>query len=388
MNYLSHLECGMCGETFDPDCIRGLCPKCSKPFLARYDLDAARLAVDIESVSRRRNNIWRFHELMPVRSSRHRLTLGEGCTPLNYPSRLAASLDFENLYIKDESVNPTGSFKARGLCAAVSKAAELGAIDLSIPSAGNAAGAMSAYAAAAGMRAHVFMPKDVPVPFITECRALGASVTLVDGLISDCGKKAAAEAAGTDRYDMSTLKEPYRLEGKKTIGYELAEDFNWELPDVIIYPTGGGTGLIGMWKAFSEMEALGWIGSQRPRMVSVQSDGCAPIVKAFENGGKFAEPWHNAKTLADGLRVPSAVGDFLILSALRESGGTAVAVSDAEIMTGSRLISLAQGIFTSPEGGAALAAFQKLRQRGWIEGGEKVVLFVTGGGHKYYHLYA
>jgi threonine synthase len=294
---------------------------------------------------------------------------------------------FEGLYIKDEGLNPTGSFKARGLAVAVSRAKELGATALSIPSAGNAAGALSAYAALAGLPAYVFMPRDVPRTFVAECRALGAEITLIDGLITDCGREAAKGVKQFNRFDVSTLKEPYRLEGKKTMGYELGEQMDWRLPDVIVYPTGGGTGLIGMWKGFHELEALGWIGPERPRMVTVQSEGCAPMVQAFEQGTEFAEPWQGARTIADGLRVPAAVGDFLILRALRESGGTAVSVPDAAIMDAAQLIGSTCGLFVCPEGAATLAAFQTLHAQGWIGDDESVVLFNTGTGLKYTHLW-
>jgi threonine synthase len=324
---------------------------------------------------------------MPVRDPAHRITLGEGGTPLFAAGRLGEAVGHAHVLVKDEGVNPTGSFKARGMAAAVSRAKELGATSLSVPSAGNAAGAMSAYAARAGLEAHVFMPKDVPAPFVAECRALGAHVTLVDGLISDCGRVAAAELERHGRFDVSTLKEPYRLEGKKTLGYELAEQLGWELPDVIVYPTGGGTGLVGMWKAFDEMETLGWIGSHRPRMVTVQSTGCAPIVRAFEDDEEFAAPWEGAATIADGLRVPGAVGDFLILAALRESGGTALAVPDEAMMDGANLLGRTEGIFAAPEGGATVAALRVLRERGWIASTDRVVLFNTGSGHKYAHLW-
>ncbi|HFD40291.1 MAG TPA: threonine synthase, partial [Anaerolineae bacterium] len=277
---------------------------------------------------------------------------------------------------------------ARGLAVAVARARELGARAVSIPSAGNAAGAMSAYAALGGLEAYVYMPADVPLPFVAECRALGANVTLVEGLITDCGRRAAEEGQGRGWFDVSTLKEPYRLEGKKTMGYELAEQLDWTLPDVIIYPTGGGTGLIGMWKAFDEMEQLGWISSRRPRMVTVQSEGCAPMVRAFHAGDEFAAPWQNASTLAAGLRVPGAIGDFLILRALRESGGTAVAVSDGEMMDAVRQMGRTEGLFACPEGGAPLAAFLRLRREGWIGDEESVVLFNTGTGLKYVHLSA
>lgn len=388
MNFFSHLECGYCGERYDADKLWNLCTKCNKPLLARYDLTSAKKSFHKESLKVRPENLWRYSEMLPVKNDNYRISLNEGFTPLYHALNLGKDIDFENLYIKDEGVNPTTSFKARGLCMAVSKAKELGVNEVSIPSAGNAAGAMSAYAALAGMKAFVFMPKDVPLPFIAECKALGADITLIDGLITDCGKAAAEGIKKYGRFDVSTLKEPYRIEGKKTMGYEVAEQMNWNLPDVIIYPTGGGTGMVGMWKAFDEMEELGWINSQRPRMVSVQSAGCAPIVRAFENNEEFAEPWKDAKTIADGLRVPAAVGDFLVLKAIRESNGTAVAVSDEEIFECTNHIGRTQGIFAAPEGGATLAAFNSLRKKGWIKDSEKVVLFNTGSGHKYANLWA
>lgn len=387
MNFLTHLECGMCGETMEADKPRNLCPKCDKPLLVRYDLEAAKQAINPDIIRGRKPNMWRYKEVMPVKNEENILTLGEGFTPLHHARRLGKELDFANLFIKDEGLNPTGSFKARGLCAAISKAKELGVTSVSIPTAGNAGGAMSAYAALAGMDAFVFMPKDVPKPFINECKALGASVTLIDGLITDCGKAAKEELIKHGRFDVSTLKEPYRIEGKKTMGYELAEQMNGTLPDVIVYPTGGGTGLVGMWKAFDEMEKLGWLDSKRPRMVSVQSTGCAPMVRAFKQGVEFADFWEDAKTVADGLRVPAAVGDFLIQRALRESNGNAVAVPDKEIMDASNLMGRTQGIFPAPEGGATLAGFLHLRRQGWIKDDETVVLFNTGSGHKYSHLW-
>jgi threonine synthase len=386
-SFLTHLECGLCRQTYDADRLWNLCPECARPLLARYDLAAAAQALSPSQLATREPTLWRYRELLPVRDVRHALTLGEGWTPLVHARRLGAEIGFQNLYVKDESLNPTGSFKARGLSVAASRALELGATAVSIPSAGNAGGALSAYAALAGLEAHVFMPVDVPISFVAECRALGAQVILVDGLITDCGKKASEEGRGRGWFDMSTLKEPYRLEGKKTMGYELAEQFGWKLPDLIIYPTGGGTGLIGMWKAFDEMEQLGWIGPERPRMVTVQSDGCAPIVKAFHEGQEFAEPWPEATTLADGLRVPAAVGDFLILRALRESDGTALTVSDEEMMHAIQLLGRTEGMFTCPEGAAPLAAFHHLRRQGWIGDGEVVVLFNTGSGLKYAHLW-
>jgi len=388
MSYFTHLECGYCNHRLAADQIWNLCPECQKPLLARYDMQAAKHAWRRESLAAREPTLWRYHEMLPVHDPAFRLELGEGFTPLIHATRLGRELDFEQLYIKDEGLNPTGSFKARGLCVAVSKAYELGVKQVSIPSAGNAAGAMSAYAALAGIKSFVFMPKDVPRPFISECHALGAEVTLIDGLITDCGKAAAEQNKQFGRFDISTLKEPYRIEGKKTMGYEVAEQMAWCLPDVIIYPTGGGTGLVGMWKAFAEMEALGWIDSRRPRMVSVQSDGCAPMVKAFKAGAEFADPWPDAHTIADGLRVPAAVGDFLIQRALRESNGTALAVSDEEMMQAARLIGSRQGIFACPEGGATLAALLRLRDEGWVSKSDRVVLFNTGSGHKYEHLWA
>ena len=388
MSYFTHLECGYCNHTLAADQVWNLCPECQKPLLARYDLQAAKQGWRRESLAAREPTLWRYHEMLPVHDPAFRLELGEGFTPLVHATRLGRELDFDQLYIKDEGLNPTGSFKARGLCVAVSKAYELGVKQVSIPSAGNAAGAMSAYAALAGISAFVFMPKDVPRPFISECHALGAEVTLIDGLITDCGKAAAEQNKQFGRFDISTLKEPYRIEGKKTMGYEVAEQMEWCLPDVIIYPTGGGTGLVGMWKAFAEMEALGWIDSRRPRMVSVQSDGCAPMVKAFKAGAEFADVWPDAHTIADGLRVPAAVGDFLIQRALRESNGTALAVSDEEMMSAARLIGSRQGIFACPEGGATLAALLRLRDEGWLSKRDRVVLFNTGSGHKYEHLWA
>ncbi|MBZ0268062.1 threonine synthase [bacterium] len=388
MSYLSHLECGQCGKRIEADRLRNLCPDCGRPLLARYDLTTARSAVDRDAPPPGGRSLWRFPELLPVRDPAHRLTLGEGGTPLFRAKRLGKAVGHAHVLVKDEGVNPTGSFKARGMAVAVARAKELGATALSVPSAGNAAGAMSAYAARAGLPAHVFMPKDVPAPFVAECRALGAHVTLVDGLISDCGRVAAAELERHGRFDVSTLKEPYRLEGKKTLGYELAEQLGWELPDVIIYPTGGGTGLVGMWKAFDEMEALGWIGTHRPRMVTVQSTGRAPMVRAFEAGERHATPWEGAATIADGLRVPAAVGDFLILAALRESGGRAIAVPDDALLADASLLGRTEGIFAAPEGGATVTALRVLCERGWIEPTERVVLFNTGSGHKYAHLWS
>jgi threonine synthase len=385
---LTHLECGACGAVFEAEQLINLCRACGKPLLARYDLRRAAATLTRDALPIRRPDMWRYEEVLPIRDERAILALGEGWTPLVRAERLGRRIGCTNTYIKDESLNPTGSFKARGLCAAVSRAYELGATALAIPSAGNAAGALSAYAAAAGLPAHVFMPSDVPLAFRAECQALGANVTLVQGLINDCGVKVREGAAAYGWYDVSTLKEPYRIEGKKTMGYELAEQLGWRLPDVIIYPTGGGTGLIGMWKAFEEMETLGLIGAQRPRMVSVQSEGCAPIVRAFDAGVEHATLWEGARTVADGLRVPIAIGDFLILRAIRASDGTAVAVPDAELLEHANLMGATTGIFPAPEGGACLAAQTRLLAEGWIRPDETVVLFNTGSGVKYAHLWA
>jgi len=365
-----------------------LCPACGKPLLVRYDLQKAAQTMTKAALKTRAASLWRYEEVLPVQRRDAMISLGEGWTPLHWAARLGEQIGCRNTLIKDESLNPTGSFKARGLCMAVSRAYELGAQELAIPSAGNAAGAMSAYAAAVGLPAHVFMPKDVPLMFQVECKELGASVTLVDGLINDCGVKVREGAAQYGWFDVSTLKEPYRIEGKKTMGYELAEQLDWTLPDVIIYPTGGGTGLVGMWKAFDEMEQMGLIGAKRPRMVTVQSTGCAPMVRAFQQEDEFAELWQGAKTVADGLRVPVAVGDFLILQALRASHGTAIAVTDEEMLTHARTMGKLTGIFPAPEGSACLAAQIRLLEMGWIKPDETVVLFNTGSGLKYAHLWA
>ena len=386
--YLSHLECGLCGLELEPGRLWNLCPACDRPLLARYDLVRAGDALRREALAGREATLWRYRELLPISSRNHELSLGEGFTPLLHVRRLGHAVGFDRLYIKEEGLNPTGSFKARGLSVAVSRARELGVRSASIPSAGNAAGALSAYAALGGIEAQVYMPRDVPGLFVTECQVLGAEVTLVDGLITDCGRIAASRLPERASFDLSTLKEPYRLEGKKTMGFELAEQMGWMLPDVIIYPTGGGTGLIGMWKAFDEMEQLGWIGPERPRMVAVQSDGCAPMVRAFHGGEDFAEPWRAAQTMADGLRVPVAIGDFLILRALRQSQGTALAVPDQEMIEAARLIGRTEGIFACPEGAATLVAFRRLREQSWIGDDETVVLFNTGTGLKYTHLWA
>jgi threonine synthase len=384
MSYFTHLECSVpCGaEPYDPRVPQHLCT-CGAPLLARYDLAAARRWRP-ESLAGREPTMWRYRELMPLFDGEEPLTLGEGWTPLVHARRLGEALGLERLYIKDESLNPTNSFKARGLSAAVTRAAYLQAGTLSVPSAGNAANAMAAYAALAGLQAQVFMPRDVKVPFIRECELYGATVNLVDGLITDAGRIAAEKGKPLGWYDVSTLKEPYRIEGKKTMAYEIGEQLGWEFPDWIVYPTGGGTGMVGMWKAFDELERIGWKRSTaRPKMVSVQAEHCAPIVRAFETGADRSEIWQNARTVADGLRVPKAIGDFLVLRAVRESGGTALAVSDADMVAGMREIGSKEGVSAAPEGGAALQAIKVLVHDGRIRPTDSVVLFNTGGALKY-----
>jgi threonine synthase len=380
---LTHLECTRCGATHPADAPLRLSPCCEKPLYPRYDLDAIRPTFRLEAVRCREPTLWRYAEVLPVRDPAFRLTLGEGYTPLLETPRLAEALHVRGrLFIKDEGLNPTASFKARGLVMAVARAWELGVRELAIPSAGNAGSALAAYAAAAGIPAHVVVPADTPKPIIDETRALGADLQLIDGLITDAAGRIAEGARLHGWFDVSTLKEPYRVEGKKTMGYELLEQLG-RLPDVIVYPTGGGTGLVGMWKAFEEMERLGWIGPERPRMVSVQATGCAPIVRAWERGEDAAEPWADAHTYASGLRVPRAVGDFLILRAIRESGGAAVAVPDDAMADAVGLIGRTTGIFAAPEGGATAAAVPLLQEAGVIREGDVVVLFNTGSGLKY-----
>jgi len=380
--FMTHLECARTGQHYDADALHNL-SEVGAPLLARYDLEKAADALSRDQLQDRPANMWRYREVMPISTPTEIVSLGEGFTPLHHTTHLGQWAGFSQLYIKDESLNPTGSFKARGLSAAVTCAKARGAHKLAIPTAGNAGGALSAYAAACGLPAIVFMPRDTPAAFAIECQSCGAELEMVDGLISDCGKIVGERKEKEGWFDVSTLKEPYRIEGKKTMGYELAEQFAWTLPDVVIYPTGGGTGLIGMWKAFDEMEKMGWIGSARPRMVSVQAEGCAPIVRAFARGDESAEMWDNAATVASGLRVPGAVGDFLMLRALRESGGSAVAVSDEDLVEHSHTIAAHTGIFPAPEGGATLAALLKLKERGLVDRDERVVLFNTGSGYKY-----
>jgi threonine synthase len=384
VSYFTRLECSVpCGAgPYDPHVEQHLCA-CGAPLLARYDLDAAK-SWRRDSLAGRAPNMWRYRELMPLFDGEEPLTLGEGWTPLIHATRLGERLGLGRLFIKDESLNPTNSFKARGLAAAVTRAAHLGARVLSVPSAGNAANAMAAYAAKAGIEARVFMPKDVKVPFIRECELYGANVTLVDGLITDAGRIAAEQGKPLGWYDVSTLKEPYRIEGKKTMAYELGEQLGWQFPDWIIYPTGGGTGMVGMWKAFEEMERIGWkTAAARPKMVSVQAENCAPIVRAFEQGAERSEMWKDASTVADGLRVPKAIGDFLVLRAVRESGGTALAVSDADMVAAMKEMGAMEGVSAAPEGGAALHALKQLLAGGQVKPSDTVVVFNTGGALKY-----
>jgi threonine synthase len=383
-SFITHLECSKCYKQYSHQQIQTFCPDCKATLLPRYDLDAARQRVDRDEISHRRKGIWRWQELLPVLNEENQIFLGEGDTPLLSQPRLEKELGLSKLYVKDESSNPTGSFKARGLGAAISKAKELGVEKVIIPTAGNAGGAMAAYAARAGIKAHIFMPKDTPFANIEESRMAGAEVVLVNGLISDAAAMAGEKARAEGWFDLSTFKEPYRVEGKKVMGYELAEAFDWTLPEVIIYPTGGGTGLVGMWKAFAELEALGWLEkAKRPRMVSVQADGCAPVVKAFQKGATFCDFWTNAQTIASGLRVPKSFADHLILSNIYESEGTAVAVSDESILESQKQLASMEGIFAAPEGAATLAALKELIKQGWVHPEERIVVFNTGSGLKY-----
>jgi threonine synthase len=379
----THLECTRCGRTYESERLWRLSECCDKPLYPRYDLDALRSTFRPDVMRCREPTLWRYAEVLPVRDERYRLTLGEGFTPLLPAPRLAARLGVSRLWVKDEGQNPTGSFKARGLALAVARAWELGARAVALPSAGNAGSAAAAYAAAAGLPCHVVVPQDTPHVIVEETLALGADLELIDGLITDAGARVAEGVRQHGWFDLSTLKEPYRVEGKKTMGYELFEQLGGRLPAAIVYPTGGGTGLVGMWKAFEEMELLGWIGAERPRMFSVQAAGCAPIVRAWERDAESAEPWPDAQTYAAGLRVPRAVGDFLILDAVRSSGGAAIAVDDEAMADAVRLVGATTGIFTAPEGGAVAAAVPLLVQQGRLAVDEEVVLFLTGSGLKY-----
>jgi threonine synthase len=386
-SFSKDISCSVCGKLYSLDEVNTYCPDCQAPLLTNYDVEALRKKVDRDEFHARPRGMWRWHEMLPVRDEKNVITLGEGDAPLLKLDNLGKQKGLANLYVKDESLNPTGSFKARGLAVAISRAKELGVEKVIIPTAGNAGGAMAAYAARAGLKAHIFMPKDTPHANIEESRMAGAEVVLIDGLISEAAGMAGEKARREGWFDLSTFKEPYRVEGKKIMGYELAEAFGWSLPDVIIYPTGGGTGLVGMWKAFAELEALGWLkDNQRPRMVVVQADGCAPVVKAFEEGKYFCDFWLNAHTLASGLRVPKSFADKLILRDVYDSQGTAVAVSDKEIFASQRELGSAEGIFSAPEGAATLSALDKLVQAKWVSPEERIVLFNTGSGLKYLNI--
>ena len=382
-SFITGLECSACGAAFNHREAQTVCRACGKTLFVRYDLESARRALNQDTFQERVASLWRYRELLPVLHESNIITLGEGFTPILPLKRLGARFGFQHLAIKDESFNPTGSFKARGLCLAVSKAKELGVGATCMPTAGNAGAALAAYGAAAGMISHIYMPDDTPRVNIDECRAYGADVHLVPGDISDAAKAMNVDRAGKDWFDMSTLKEPYRLEGKKTLGYEIAEQLNRVLPDVIVYPTGGGTGLIGMWKAFDELQQLGWIGENKPKMVSVQSNGCAPIVRAFEERRKESDFWKGASTIASGLRVPKAFADSLILGAVYESGGCAMAVDDNAIREAIRAAAREDGILLCPEGAATVAALQVLKEKNIIEPETNILLFNTGSGLKY-----
>jgi threonine synthase len=379
---VTHLECSRTGERFEAGKVHNL-STAGWPLLVRYDLENLKQRWQRDSLASAPQSMWRYAPLLPVRLREHIVSLREGFTPLHRIQRLGDRLACDDLWLKDEGVNPTGSFKARGLSCAISMCRELGIRKVAIPTAGNAGGAVAAYAAAAGIEAHVFMPRDVPLANYLEAKAFGAKVTLVDGLISDCAKRVAEGKAAENWFDMSTLKEPYRIEGKKTMGLEAAEQFNWNLPDAIFYPTGGGVGMIGMWKAFAELQAMGWIGPKRPKMIAVQAEGCQPIVNALERNEEFSKFWEGASTVASGLRVPKALGDFLVLQAVRESGGTAVAVSDTEMMNACEELASNEGLFVAPEGGACIAGLKKLRRSGFLRQNDRLLIYNTGSGYKY-----
>lgn len=382
MSHLIGLECPECGERLSADQVQTVCADCDSPLFARYDLGAAARQITPEILARRPSGLWRWAELLPVRDARYRLSLGEGDTPLLPAPRLAASLGLERLFIKEEGVNPTGSFKARGMAVALSRAAELGIRQVVVPTAGNAGGALAAYAARAGMQAHVVLPADAHPAYRAEAERAGAHIHCVDGLIDRAGQEAARLARQLDAFNLATLREPYRLEGKKTMGFELAEAFGWDLPEVLVYPTGGGTGLVGLAKAFDELEGLGWIGARRPRLVSVQAEGCAPVVRAMESGADRIEAWSGASTRAEGLRVPRPYADRAVLRAVRQSGGTAVAVGEQALVEGARQAARLEGCLMCLEGGAAVAGLRILVENGAIHPEERVVVFNTATGLK------
>jgi threonine synthase len=385
-SYLDRLECTQCGKTYPHNQLSKVSPCCGKVLYARYDLPRLGREVDRNDWIDRASSMWRFSELLPVDDPSNILTLGEGGTPLLEAVNLEKKLGLKRLFIKDEGLNPTGTFKARGIAAAVSKAYELGATGFTMPSAGNAAGAAAAYGARGGLPVKVFMPKDAPPANKKESVVTGSELNLVDGLISDAGRIAVAVAEEQGLFDLSTLKEPYRAEGKKTMGLEIAMQLGWTMPDAIIYPTGGGTGIIGMYKGFQELLELGWIEGKPPRFIAVQATGCQPIVKAFQEGKSVSEPWPNAKTVADGLRVPHPFADYLILQAIRETGGTAIAVEDQEMVDAMYEIATAEGVFACPEGAATLVALKRLLERGFLGPEQTIVLLNTGSGYKYLDL--
>ena len=385
-SYIHHLECTVCGEVHPADRLWTVSACCGKVLFPRYDLAAMRNEFDRDRIVGRPNDMWMFEELLPVIDPKFRIALGEGGTPLLAASVLGEKLGLGSLFIKEEGLNPTGTFKARGISAAVSKSIELGADGFTMPSAGNAAGAGAVYCARAGVKLQVFMPQDAPDANKKECLLAGSEVTLVDGLISDAGRMAVAAAEEQGLFDLSTLKEPYRAEGKKTMGLEIAMQLGWRMPDVIVYPTGGGTGIIGMYKGFQELLELGWVEGRPPKFIAVQPTGCQPIVKAFAEGNSTAEPWNNAMTIADGLRVPSPFGDYLILNAIRETGGTALAVDDWEMVQAMHEMAATEGVIACPEGASTLVGLKRLLSDGFIDAGETVVLLNTGSGYKYMHL--
>ncbi|MHA1167036.1 MAG: threonine synthase [Candidatus Hodarchaeales archaeon] len=383
LSLMNDMKCTACNKSVDIAQVNTVCPSCGKVLFAKYDLEAAKESLTKTEMSQRTDNIWRFPEIMPVFQDRYRYTLGEGGTPLLKLCRAGKLSELDNLFLKDEGQNPTGTFKSRGLCSAVSKAMELGVREFVIPTAGNAGAALSAYAARAGARAYIYMPEDTPLLIQKEVIAFGGDLRLIPGIISDAAEQANIDGRKNGWFNISTLKEPYRVEGKKTMGFELAEQFNWELPEVIIYPTGGGTGIVGMWKAFNELETLGLIDETRPRMISVQSSGCAPIVRAYREGMNTADEWKDAQTVAAGLKVPSAIGDYLILRTIRESGGTAIAVDDEVIIAAMKDLARKEGIFLSPEAAATYAAVIELSKSGDLDKTERIVLFGTGSGLLY-----
>ena len=387
MTTVTHLECSLCGKQREAGKVHNLC-ECGGPLLVRYDLVKARQNWSRDWLASAPGNMWRYAPVLPVTKPESIVTLGEGMSPTVRTRRLGDAVGARSLWVKDEGLNPTGSFKARGLSCAISMAKELGITKVAIPSAGNAASALAAYAAAAGLEAHIFMPQDVPQANYIECKSFGAQVTLVDGLISDCARIVAERKDSEGWFDVSTLKEPYRIEGKKTMGYELAEQMRWQLPDALFYPTGGGVGIIGMWKAFAEMEEMGWTGKRRPKMIAVQVEGCQPVVRAFQTGAPRSQFWEHAATVASGLRVPKPLGDFLILEAVRESGGTAIAVSDDELLDGGLELASREGLFIAPEGAACVAALRKLLASGFLHPDENIVIYNTGAGVKYLEAYS